>query len=123
MPATTKLPDMNFLPAALLLTRVVSKPSANRLCLDLGHKAVASENPHPRVEFLDLPDAKAVMHSEEHLVVETVLAEQFPVGTCLYGIPWHICPTVALYSEAVVVRNGQAQGQWAIMARARKLTT
>jgi len=119
----TKLPDMNFLPAALLLTRVVSKPSANRLCLDLGHKAVASENPHPRVEFLDLPDAKAVMHSEEHLVVETVLAEQFPVGTCLYGIPWHICPTVALYSEAVVVRNGQAQGQWAIIARARKLTT
>jgi D-serine deaminase-like pyridoxal phosphate-dependent protein len=119
----TKLPDMNFLPAALLLTRVVSKPGANRLCLDLGHKAVASENPHPRVEFLDLPDAKAVMHSEEHLVVETARAGQFPVGTCLYGIPWHICPTVALYSEAVVVRNGRAQAQWAIVARARKLTT
>jgi D-serine deaminase-like pyridoxal phosphate-dependent protein len=75
------------------------------------------------VEFLDLPDAKPVMHSEEHLVVETTHAEQFPVGTCLYGIPWHICPTVALYSEAVVACNGKAQGQWAILARARKLTT
>jgi len=119
----TKLPDLNFLPAALLLTRVVSKPGANRLCLDLGHKAVASENPHPRLQFLDLPDAKAVMHSEEHLVVETARADEFPVGAPLYGIPWHICPTVALHSEAVVVCNGLAQAQWAIRARARKLTT
>ncbi len=118
-----RLPDMSFLPAALLLTRVVSKPGANRLCLDLGHKAVASENPHPRVQFLDLPNAKAVMHSEEHLVVETSRADEFPVGAPLYGIPWHICPTVALHSEAVVVRNGQAQVQWTIRARARKLTT
>ena len=39
------LPDLNFLPAAVLLTRVVSKPSAARLCLDLGHKAVAAEMP------------------------------------------------------------------------------
>ena len=119
----TKLPDLNFLPAALLLSRVVSKPGANRLCLDLGHKAVASENPPPRVQFLELDDAKAVTHSEEHLVIETAQANQFPIGSCLYGIPWHICPTVALHSEAVVIRNGQAQTQWAILARARKLTT
>src|SRR6185436_281284 len=31
----SKLPDMDFLPAALLLTRVVSRPGANQLCLDL----------------------------------------------------------------------------------------
>jgi D-serine deaminase-like pyridoxal phosphate-dependent protein len=118
----SKLPDLPFLPAAVLLARVVSKPGGNRLCLDLGHKAVASENPHPRVEFLELPDAKAVMHSEEHLVIETARADQFAVGACLYGIPWHICPTVALHSEAIVVRNGQAQEQWSIFARGRKLT-
>src|SRR5688572_3718197 len=52
-----KLPDLDFLPAAVLLTRIVSKPTANRLCLDLGHKAVASEMPHPRVVFLNLDDA------------------------------------------------------------------
>ena len=118
---TAKLPDMMFLPAALLLTRVVSKPGASRLCLDLGHKAVASENPHPRVQLLELPDAKAVMHSEEHLVVETAQANRFPVGACLYGVPWHICPTVALHSEAVVIRNGQAEARWPILARARRL--
>ena len=37
--------DLDFLMAALVLTRVVSKPGVNRLCLDLGHKAIAAENP------------------------------------------------------------------------------
>ena len=86
----------------LLLTRVVSRPAANRLCLDLGHKAVAAENPHPRVVLFGLEDATAVGHSEEHLVLETDRAGDFPVGTAVYGVPWHVCPTVALYNEAVV---------------------
>jgi D-serine deaminase-like pyridoxal phosphate-dependent protein len=117
-----KLQDMPFLPAAVLLTRVISKPGPNRLCLDLGHKAVAAENPHPRVRFLELPEAVAVMHSEEHLVVETPQANEFSVGDTLHGIPLHICPTVALYSEAIVVRSGAAVERWAIKARARRLT-
>ena len=41
---STTLPDLDFLPAVLLLTRVVSKPGPNLICLDLGHKAVASED-------------------------------------------------------------------------------
>ena len=118
----TKLPDMDFLPAALVLTRVISKPGTNRLCLDLGHKAIASENPHPRVQLFEFPEAKAVGHSEEHLIMETSRAGDFAVGTPLYGVPWHICPTVALHSEAVVIRNGRAEERWKIVARERKLT-
>jgi D-threonine aldolase len=119
---STILPDLPFDPAVLLLTRVISKPGPNRLCLDLGHKAVASENPHPRVNLLELPDATAVGHSEEHLVLETDRAEEFPVGTPFYGVPWHVCPTVALHNEAVVVRNGRADERWQIVARARSLS-
>jgi len=107
--------------AALLLTRVVSKPGANRLCLDLGHKAVAAENPPPRVRVLELPDATAIVHSEEHLVVETPCANEFRIGQCLHGIPRHICPTVALYSEAWVIESGAAHECWPITARARRL--
>jgi D-serine deaminase-like pyridoxal phosphate-dependent protein len=118
----TRLPDLDFLPAALVLTRVISKPGANRLCLDLGHKAIAAENPHPRVHLLDMPDAKFATHSEEHLVVETPRAGEFAVGDVLYGIPWHICPTVALYSEAVVVKNGQAERRWKVLGRERRIT-
>src|SRR5688572_26896653 len=118
----SKLRDLEFLPAALVLTRVVSKPGGDRLCLDLGHKAIAAESPHPRVHLLELPDAKAVGHSEEHLVVETPHAAKFPVGDALYGIPSHICPTVALHAMATVVRNGKATANWKVTARDRVLS-
>jgi D-threonine aldolase len=117
-----KLPDLDFLPAAILLARVVSKPCAGIVCTDLGHKAVAAENPPPRVEFLNLPDARAVTHSEEHLVLETELAPELAVGDCLYGVPWHVCPTVALHSEVVVVRNRRADERWEVSARVRRLS-
>lgn len=117
-----KLPDLDFLPAAVLLTRVISKPGPSRLCLDLGHKAVAAEMPPPRVSFLNLPDARPVMHNEEHLVVETDRAEAFAPGDCLYGLPWHICPTVALHAEAQVIDGGATAGAWKVAARDRRLS-
>jgi len=119
---STTLPDLDFLPAVLLLTRVISKPGTNLLCLDLGHKAVASEGPPPRVQLLGLPNTRAVGHSEEHLVLETNRAGEFPVGSCFYGMPWHICPTVALHNEAVVVRSGRADERWQVVGRARTIT-
>jgi D-serine deaminase-like pyridoxal phosphate-dependent protein len=120
----TQLPDLDFLPSAVLLTRVVSKPGGGRVCVDLGHKAVASEGPHPRVQFLDpvLDDARFVGHSEEHLVFETSRAFGLAVGDVCYGLPWHVCPTVALHSEALVVEDGRVVDRWAIRARARRLT-
>jgi D-serine deaminase-like pyridoxal phosphate-dependent protein len=136
----TTLPDLPFEPAALLLSRVVSRPAGGRVCLDLGHKAVASENPHPRVLLIDphaveppepgtdgaalgapLLDARFVGHSEEHLVLEAPRAARLAVGDVVYGIPWHVCPTVALHSEALVVRDGRADARWTIAARARRL--
>jgi D-serine deaminase-like pyridoxal phosphate-dependent protein len=118
---STNLPDLDFLPAVMLLTRVVSKPGGRRLCLDLGHKAVASENPHPRAGLMGLGDVRAIGHSEEHLVVETDRAADVPVGEALYAMPWHVCPTVALHDEAVVVRGGRAEGRWRVVGRARSI--
>jgi D-serine deaminase-like pyridoxal phosphate-dependent protein len=117
-----KLPDLPFLPAAVLLTRVVSKPGRNRLCLDLGHKAVASESPQPRVRLLELPSSEAVVHSEEHLVVETPDSDRFAVGTVLHGIPRHVCPTVALYDSVWPVENSAAGSAWKVEGRARRLS-
>jgi len=116
------LPDLDFLTAALVLTRVVSKPGNDRLCVDLGYKAIASEGPHPRVRFLGLSDATPVMHNEEHLVLETSRASEFNIGDAIYGIPWHICPTVALYARANVVISGRIESSWKIAARDRMLT-
>jgi D-serine deaminase-like pyridoxal phosphate-dependent protein len=114
--------DLDFQIAALLVTRVISKPSPNRLCVDLGHKSVAAENPQPRVQFLNLPNATPVMHSEEHLVIETPEAANWSVGDVLYGVPRHICPTVALHDFCYPVENGIAGDPWPIEARRRKIT-
>ncbi len=117
-----KFTDLHFLPAAILLTRVISRPSADLLCLDLGHKAVASEMPHPRVLFPSLPDAQTVAHNEEHLVVHTHHAAEFPVGSVLYGIPRHICPTVALHASVHVAFQDKVTEEWPVLARSRKIT-
>jgi D-serine deaminase-like pyridoxal phosphate-dependent protein len=118
---SSRFPDLDFLHAALVLTRVISKPGEGRLCLDLGHKAIASESPQPRVQFLNAPDAKPVGHSEEHLVVETKDAADWKVGDCFFGVPWHICPTVALHSRVVVIERGRSVAQWPVNARSRHL--
>ena len=118
----TKHPDLEFLHAALVLSRVISKPGQGRITCDLGHKAIAAENPHPRVHFLNLPDARFVMHSEEHLVIETARADDFKIGDALYGVPWHICPTVALHSYANVVRDDRVTEQWRVTGRERVLS-
>lgn len=117
-----KLRDLPFLPAATLLTRVISRPGEHRLCLDLGHKAVASEMSYPRVLFPALEDAVAVAHNEEHLVLETAQAARFPVGSVVHGIPWHICPTVALHGTVQVASQGRASEEWPVLARARRLS-
>jgi D-serine deaminase-like pyridoxal phosphate-dependent protein len=116
-----RYPDLAFTPAALLLTRVVSHPSPGRLCLDLGHKAVAADPAGPRARFPDLDDARPVVHSEEHLVVETAQADNFKIGADLLAIPTHICPSVALHRRAYVIEDGVVAGHWEITARDRVL--
>ncbi len=48
--------DMDFMHAAVLFTRVVSKPAMDLICLDLGHKAVGSEMPQPRIMIPGIDD-------------------------------------------------------------------
>jgi D-serine deaminase-like pyridoxal phosphate-dependent protein len=119
-----QMPDLDFLPAAVLLTRVISRPGHNRITVDLGHKAVAAENPHPRVRFLEFEgeDPPVVMQSEEHLVLEVENASRFRIGQALHGIPRHICPTVALHGEVHLIDGGVACDVWPVSARDRRLT-
>lgn len=116
-------PDLTFQPAAVLLTRVVSRPSADRLTLDLGTKAVASDPPRGnRVYFPELPAATQVVHNEEHLVLQTDEADRYTPGDALQGIPIHICPTSALHKEMIVFNEGQVASRWQVVARDRHLT-
>lgn len=113
----TDLPDMDFLLAAVLLTRVVSKPTANRIALDLGHKAIAPEMSFPRAHIMGLEDAKQIGHSEEHLVLELEDAASVEVGQLFYAIPMHVCPTVCKYPGVLVVEDHKVSGKWEVAAR------
>ena len=116
-------PEQNFLPAAVLLTRVISLPSPNRICTDLGHKSVAPENEITRrVFFLNASGLNPVGQSEEHLVLEINDGKSYKVGDIFYGLPIHVCPTIALYDTAITIENGIATGEWKNIARDRKIT-
>jgi D-serine deaminase-like pyridoxal phosphate-dependent protein len=117
-----RFPDLPFQHAAVLLTRVISKPSSDRITVDLGHKSVAPENPHPRVRFFEAPDADFVMQSEEHLVLRVPNAEAFAIGQSLHGIPRHICPSVSMHSEAYWIARDQRAERITITSRSRRIT-
>jgi D-serine deaminase-like pyridoxal phosphate-dependent protein len=87
---------------AAALHHLPEEPAIQRM----GRNCVAQEV-HPRIA---LP-----------IVDRRDRAAQFPVGTVVHGIPWHICPTVALHSEVVVARAGLASDPWPGVARARRI--
>ncbi|MBS1606000.1 MAG: D-TA family PLP-dependent enzyme [Bacteroidetes bacterium] len=116
-------PDQPFIPAALVVTRVISLRGDSRLCLDLGHKSIAPENElGRRVHFLNAPQLRAVGQSEEHLVVEAGVGHGYRIGDIFYGIPYHICPTVALYERAFTIDRGKLSGEIRNIARDRMLS-
>jgi D-serine deaminase-like pyridoxal phosphate-dependent protein len=120
---TDQCPEQPFGVAALVITRVVSLPTATHICVDLGHKSVSAENElSKRVFFPQAPDLKPVSQSEEHLVLDAGVGHSFQPGDVLYGIPQHVCPTVALYERAYTVENGKVSGEWKILARDRKIS-
>lgn len=117
------LPEQNYLHAAVLVTRVISKPTANIICCDLGHKSVASENPlSQRIAFLNAPDLTPIGHSEEHMVFQTSEPDHYNVGDVLYGIPYHVCPTIALHERCYIAEEGSVTNEWATRSRDKKIT-
>ncbi len=115
--------EQPFEMAALVISRVISLPEPHKICLDLGHKSIASENQlSHRVFFLNATDAIFVSHSEEHLVLDVGINHSFKIGDVFYGVPIHICPTVALHERMYVVENEEFTGEdWKITARDRKI--
>ena len=109
--------------AALILTRVISKPTAGIVTIDMGHKAVSAENPiDKRICFLNLTDYELISQSEEHGVLKVQDWENIEVGQVLYGVPYHVCPTVNLYDEMQVIENNTATQIWQVTGRKRKIS-
>ncbi|WP_316745770.1 D-TA family PLP-dependent enzyme [Pedobacter gandavensis] len=118
------IPELNFKPAAVLVCSVISLPAPGILCVDLGYKSVSSENPiEKRVVFPWNDDLTPIGHSEEHLTLKHIGPTDYKVGDRIYGLPYHVCPSCALYEEAQVVNDHhQIEKSWRIKARDKKIS-
>lgn len=118
-----QFPDLPYSPGAAVMSRVISHPADGYFSLDAGYKAISAEQ-GIRGVIPELPHSVEAFQSEEHwtFCMEKGFEEQRPpIGTVIYIIPWHICPTSALYEKAIIISNGHFSGTWPITARNRIL--
>jgi D-serine deaminase-like pyridoxal phosphate-dependent protein len=117
--------DLLFEPAAVLLTRVISRPSEDLFTLDLGYKAIGADPVGKKGIIVALPDAVPVSQSEEHWVFRLKNNNRYStprVGDVHYVIPTHICSTTALHSEVLAVRDSHVAEVWLVNTRNRRIT-
>ena len=120
---TTHYPDLGFTPAALLLSRVISIPTPNRITLDLGHKAIAADPDGVRGIILNIDNAEVDKQHEEHWAVNIPEDTPVQIGQEVYVCPTHICPCVALHPFYYVIdADGYCQGTWEVTARNRSVS-
>ncbi|WP_125717939.1 D-TA family PLP-dependent enzyme [Flavobacterium ustbae] len=117
------LPEQDFNPALVIVGTIISKPTKSTFCIDIGYKAVSSENPiDKRLVILNDENLIPISHSEEHLVVENKGENDYQIGDIIYAEPYHVCPTVALYDNVEAVnKKHQIYATWPVGARARKI--
>jgi D-serine deaminase-like pyridoxal phosphate-dependent protein len=116
-----ELPDYGFVPAALVLSTVVSHPLENRVTCDAGHKAVSADAGVPTCDVMGWPGLMGLKPSEEHLPIEVRSGETPSRGELLYLLPAHVCPTVNNFDKAVLVRGGKVEGVVPVTARGREV--
>ncbi len=110
--------EYGYAPAALVLTRVVSRPHNGIITCDAGHKAVSADAGVPMCVVAGHPELTPLAPSEEHLPMELNRETTGPqVGEALYLLPRHVCPTVNNFDSALLVRDGQIASVEKVTAR------
>ncbi len=113
-----QLPEYGYAAAALVLTTVVSHPTARSVTCDAGHKSVSVDAGVPNCAVLGWPELQALKPSEEHLPIESSDGGKLPaLGSKLYLLPRHVCPTVNNFDEALMVVNGKVRARERVSAR------
>jgi D-serine deaminase-like pyridoxal phosphate-dependent protein len=113
--------DYGYRPAAVVVSTVVSRPAANRLTCDAGHKSVSADAGTPTCLVLGRPELQPHRPSEEHLPIDGPPGAELPaVGDYLYLVPRHVCPTVNNFDHALLIVGGKIAGVERVTARGRE---
>jgi D-serine deaminase-like pyridoxal phosphate-dependent protein len=106
-----------FACAVSVQARVVSSPSDDRITLDAGSKALDAAVGDPCAFAIGPWRLHALHPSEEHLPMRVEAAPKPPLGTLVRLVPTHVCPTVKLADEAVLLEGGEILRVVAVRAR------
>lgn len=114
-------PEYGYLPAAVIMTRVVSHPVPGMITCDAGHKTVSADAGVPTCIVLDHPGLEPLAPSEEHLPMRVAHSAAVPaIGELLYLVPRHVCPTVNNFDDAVIVSGGNLIAVEPVSSRGRE---
>ncbi|HVW11707.1 MAG TPA: alanine racemase [Bryobacteraceae bacterium] len=118
MSSLKQLPGRGYEAAVVVLATVISHPGPNLFTCDAGHKAVSADAGVPTCEVVGHPDFAPQKPSEEHLPIAVPEGSALPpIGSQLYLIPRHVCPTVNNFDDALMVIDGKVQRQERVTAR------
>ena len=116
-----QLPEYGYLPAAVVMTRVVSHPAPGMITCDAGHKTVSADAGVPTCVVLGHPELEPLAPSEEHLPMRLAGGAAVPaVGEMLYLVPRHVCPTVNNFDDAVITSGGKVIAVERVSSRGRE---
>lgn len=115
MTSAEQFPGYGYRPAAIVLSTVISHPTAHSITCDAGHKSVSADAGVPTCAVLERPDLKPQKPSEEHLPIE---GTNLPgIGEKLYLVPRHVCPTVNNFDRALIIEDGNVSSVQPVSAR------
>lgn len=107
-----------FQPSLFVLVTAISQPVPDRITVDGGYKAFASDSVLP--EFRDITGLEYHWGGDEHGIVElTAPSRPVKLGDKMSMIVSHCDPTVNLYDYYQPYRNGRVEELWPIAARGR----
>lgn len=113
-------PDLDLAPAAFVFARIVSHPRPSVATCDAGSKALAAEAGDPCAFVLGHQELRPRTPNEEHLPLDVLEGPAPPRGTELLLVPRHVCPTVNLAEEAVLLDGGDLRAIVPVRARAHE---
>ena len=109
---------IDFETSLTLLTRVVSRPRADKAIIDAGFKAVSAENGLPAVK--DRDDLQVTSLNAEHGHVLVKDPSRGPArAERLELLPTHVDTTTCLHDDYYLVRRGELEGTMRIAARGK----
>lgn len=115
-----QLPDLDAEFAVTVLTRVASRPGADRVTCDAGSKAVEGSGPGRIARVVGRPELEVLGQSEEHTVLRAPEGSRPERGELLRLVPGHVCPTVNLATHAILLEDGRLVGRAEVTARAHE---